>query len=357
MSEDDKKEEGKPQPVYAPPEQGIIPGYKKLIGAPKKDWRQWRNDRGEQIDSPPFRGPQFTGRIIPPLVDSHGRPIKDGPFQIVRDAKGVYRIVDWSLSALKPVAGESDEGDAKDDEGCTAPIMGRPVYETRHSFDRAKLAMSILARRKRDQEAGLSPDPVQCHDLAGVPIFVGKLVLVHYARGKFTGQFAVIDTACDIAAPKYRLVLKAGATLKQAVAVLVKESRSRKPAAKKITFVGPPISFEAPAGFGGFGGDHERECPTPDSKSWDVVVDLYARTGRWCRTAMMIWADRYPEELVEQCENYRAEYLADPSKFYDQPIEIEDDDRREKAESRSVVRDVLEVFEGSFVTNYVEEEA
>lgn len=344
MSDDAKK----PEPVYAPLEQTIIPGYKKYVATPPKDWRKWEDGRGNKVDAPPYRGQQFTGKIIPPLTDSHGHPIKDGPLQLVRDAKGTYRIIDWSLAADKSYVRNVD------DEG-TPPIMGRCIYETRHSVERAKLALSILARKKRERDAGLPDDPVQSRDLADAPIFVGKLVLARYARGRFAGCYAIIDTAQDIAAPGYRLVMKKDVTLKKAVTLLVKESKKPRKTAvavvrKKFVAAGVPIMFSAPEGFGGSGGgNQDRESPAPDSLVWDVTVDLYARTGKWCKTAMLIWAGNYPEELVEQCQNYREEFLEDPSKFYDSPPETTNDDYREMAESHQAVRDILEFFEGSVV--------
>lgn len=156
--------------------------------------------------------------------------------------------------------------------------------------------------------------------------------------------------------------MKKDVTLKQAVTLLVKESKKPRKAGsfvvarKKFVAAGAPITFSAPEGFGGFGGGHQdRESPAPDSMSWDATVDLYARTGKWCKTARLIWAGNYPPELVEQCENYREEYLEDPSKFYDQPTETTNDDYREIAESHQVVRDFLEFFEGSVVIDPISE--
>lgn len=341
----------KPELVISPPWQAILPAFKKELNFPKKDYRPWRNQHGEQIDSPRYRGPQFNDKIIPPLTDSHGIPFKEDSLQIVRDARGVYRIVDWSLPADKTIAPVNEDTELQ-----THPIMGRAIYETRHSLERAKLAMSILARKRRDKKAGLPDDPVQCKDLKGAAIFIGRFVLARYARGKFAGHYAIIDTASDIAAPAYRYVLKKDASLKDAVLQLEKAHKTRKPAAaqksrKKFIAAGAPIAFNAPEGFGGFGGGGggDRECPTPDSVSWDVTVDLYARTGRWCKTAMLIWVGDYPAELVEQCENYRAEFLEDPSKFYDNPIETTNDDYREMVESHEAARAILEYFEGSCV--------
>jgi hypothetical protein len=349
----DEKKSVDPSHAYAPPEQAIIPGYKNYISFPKKDWRKWEDGRGNKVDAPAYRGQQFTGKVIPPLTDNHGNPIREETFQIVRDAKGTYRIIDWSLPADKNFAADEE------DDGRTPPLMGRCVYETKHSLDRAKLAMSILARKKRDKDAGLPSDPVQCKDLADKPIFMGKLVLVRYARGRFAECYAIIDTACDIAAPGYRLVCKKDVTLKRAVELLVAESKKTRksaPVARKVFIAaGAPMTFSAPEGFGGFGGFQDRESPTPDSKSWDVTVDLFARTGKWCKTARLIWADQFPAELVEQCENYREEYLEDPRKFYDDPAETTNDDYRERVESHEPVRDILECFEGSLVIDHAEE--
>ncbi len=351
MSEEEKK-----PPVYAPPEQTIIPGYKKFIALPPKDWRKWEDGRGNKVDAPAYRGQQFTGKIIPPLVDSHGNPIREGQLQIVRDAKGMYRIIDWSLPADKNSVREEDDGR-------TPPLMGRCIYETRHSLDRSKLALSILARKKRDKDAGLPDDPVQCKDLAGKPVFVGKLVLVRYARGRFADCYAIIDTTSDITAPGYRLICKKDVDFKRAIELLLKESKKpRKSTAtigprKVFVAAGPPIMFSAPEGFGGSGsGFQDRDSPAPDSKSWDVTVDLYARTGEWCKSARLIWAGNYPAELVEQCENYRAEFLEDPSKFYDDPPETTNDDYREMVESHEAARSILEHFEGSRVIDHVDEE-
>lgn len=148
MSDDAKK----PEPVYAPPEQTIIPGYKKYVASPPRDWRKWEDGHGNKIDSPPYQGQQFTGKIIPPLTDSHGHPIKEGSLQLVRDAKGTYRIIDWSLPVSRIERTENDEGR-------TLPIMGRCIYETRHSLERGKLALSILARKKKSATRGFRTIP------------------------------------------------------------------------------------------------------------------------------------------------------------------------------------------------------
>ncbi len=122
-------------------------------------------------------------------------------------------------------------------------------------------------------------------------------------------------------------------------------------AKKKRIFVGPPIMFEAPAGFGGSGGGfQERVGVSPDSMAWDTVVELYARTGEWCTTAKLIWADQYPAELIEQANNYREEYLADPSAFYDQPVPIVTGDEREIVEGDALVCEILETFDATIVS-------
>src|SRR5271163_1568919 len=123
MSEDEK-----PKIVYSPVEQSLLPGYGKLVNRPPKDWRKWENGRGEKVDAPRYRGQQFTGKIIPPLVDSHSNPIKEDSFQIVRNAKGELVIIDWSLPAI---AGASTDDSEFEDSGKTLPIMGRHVYRTK----------------------------------------------------------------------------------------------------------------------------------------------------------------------------------------------------------------------------------
>ena len=282
MSEEDEK----PKPIYSPPEQAALPAFGKLVNRPPKDWRKWENGRGEKVDAPKYRGVQFTGKIIPPLTDSHGNPIKEGSFQIVRNAKGELVIIDWSL----PVLGSATVDDSEfEDDGKTQPLMGRHVYRTKGSLDQAKAVMAVLVLAKKERESGVPPDPAQCHDLAGKPVRIGQLALCEFKRGKLTGRFIIVDHARDITSKERGLVLKAK-TFKEAVASFIEKSKTWKGMAKKKRiFVGPPIMFEAPAGFGGSGGGfQERVGVSPDSMAWDTVVELYARTGEWCTTAKLI---------------------------------------------------------------------
>jgi hypothetical protein len=317
------------------------------VGRRKVDWRKWEDGKGNKVDAPGYRGAQFTGKIIPPLTDGHGNPIKDGSFQIVMDAKGNYVVIDWSL----PVDPSPVTAKAEEDDGRTAPIMGRMLYRTRHSLDRAKAAMAILADEKKERAKGLPPDPAQCFDLKGAAIVIGKLALRQFQRGPHKTRYVIVNEAIDITLLSKRGLVIKERTLKDAVARLVKEAQLRKANFKpRKKFTGPPILFSAPEGFGGFGGDRgDRTCPTPDSKSWDVVVDLYARTGQWCQTAKLIWCGDYPQELIEQCEEYRQEYLGDPDAFYDAALPAKDEDYRESIESRAIARAILECFEGSYV--------
>jgi hypothetical protein len=330
-----------PKPIYSPEWQTRLPGFAKDVPRAPKDWRPWRNKHGEQIDSPPHRGPQFTGKIVPPLVGRDGQPIRNGSLQIVRDVKGNYNIIDWSL-AITPSA----SSEAKGSEG-TAPIMGRLVYQTRHSLERALKALGILAARAEDRERGLPRDPALCRDFKDTPIALGggKLWLGRFARGKFKGHYVLVDERVDITLPRHWLIFNktSSSSLKSAVAKFLAEVQKRTASPKIKKYVWPEIQFNVPdgAGFGSFGGSwaSNQTCPTPDSKSWDVTVDLYARTGRWCKTARLIWAGNYPQELVEQCENYRAEFLENPSAFYDDigsdlPLS---DNEREAGESHAAV--------------------
>jgi hypothetical protein len=343
MSDDQEK----PKPIYSLPEQGIIPGYKKYIALPPKDWRSWTNECGEKTDAPKYRGQQFTGKIIPPLHDGHGNPITSDSLQIVRDARGEYGIIDWSL----PITSSAAQPGDGNDESFAQPIMGRVVYRTRHSLERAKKALEILAHEKTSRAAGLKPDPAQCFDLKGVAIIVSKLALCQFQRGEFKDRYAIVNTSLDITSSKRGLVIRA-TTLKDAVARLMEEAQKRAALIKpKKKYVGPPISFDAPSGFGGFGSPSERTCPTYDSQSWDTIVTLYAKTGEWCRTARMIWPmENYPEELVEQVKNYREEYLANPSVFYDEAVGGEIDKRlRKKIKSNLHVRALIKEFGATLI--------
>jgi len=354
MSEEDEK----PKPAYAPLEQSILPGYRNYVARPPKDWRSWENGRGEKVDAPKYRGQQFTGKIIPPLTDSHGNPIKEGSFQIVRNAKGELVIIDWSLPVLGSVVADASGFEGEDD-GKTQPIMGRHVYRTRGSLDQAKAALAVLVLAKKERLAGVPSDPAQCHDLAGKPVRIGQLALCEFKRGKLTGRFVIVDHGRDIISKDRGLVLKAK-TFKQAVASFIEKSKTWKVPRKKKIFVGPPIMFEAPAGFGGMGGFQERVGVSPDSKAWDVTVDIYARTGKWCTTAKLIWAGQYPPELIEQCENYRQEYLENPESFYDdlkpEPISgtqlAQELIKKQRAEvlKDPAVKAIMEVFGGALIS-------
>jgi hypothetical protein len=342
-----------PKPVYSPEWQTRLPGFAKEVPRAQKDWRPWRNEKGEQIDSPPHRGPQFTGKIIPPLVGKDGKPITNGPLHIVRDARGNFNIIDWSLPITASASSEAAESEG------TAPIMGRIIYQTQHSLERACAALGILAEQQRDRAKGLPKDPALCHDLKGAPIVLhGKLWLGRFARGRFKDHYVLVDDRIDLAMPRHWLIFnKQTKTLKEAVPKFVAEVARRKVAPRKKKYVWPEMQFSPPEGFGGSGGfAGDRECPTPDSKSWDVVVDLYARTGKWCQTARLIWAGNYPQELVEQCENYRAEFLENPAAFFDDigldlPL---NDDEREAAESHAAVRGMLEAFPDSTLLSFKE---
>lgn len=378
MSDDSKDK--KPEPVYAPTEQSLLPGYKKFVSQPPKDWRKWEDGHGNKIDAPKYQGAQFTGRIVPPLTDSHGNPIKKGDLQIVKDSKGNYKIIDWSLSAIAEPTSKSDterdvDSDFEDARG-TAPIMGRTIYETRHSLDRAYKALDILAHEQKDRLGGKAKDPAACFDLKGVRIAVGegKIWLGQYVRGKFAGQYVLVDDRVDITLPGHLFIFnKKTESLKEAVAKFLAEVANRKVAPKKKQYTWPQIQFSAPEGFGSFGGAGyaNQTYPTPDSLSWDTIVELYARTGRWCETAMLIWSDQqYPEELIEQCRAYREEYLANPAAFYEPweshphgcseaapkgDSDLEESKAildREIAESHEAVRDVLEAFDGATLLSF-----
>ena len=65
----------------APTEQALLPGYKKYVRSAPKDFRAWRDGRGQQIDAPTKRGGgSFGGKVIAPLTDRSGKPIRLGDF-------------------------------------------------------------------------------------------------------------------------------------------------------------------------------------------------------------------------------------------------------------------------------------
>jgi len=361
-AEKDKPKEQAPQPVYAPAEQSLLPGYKKFVSQPPKDWRKWEDGRGNKLDSPKYQGAQFTGRIVPPLTDSHGNLIKKGDLQIVKDSKGNYKIIDWSLSAIAAQSERRTSDSDFEEIITTAPIMGRTLYETRHSLDRAYKALDILALEQKDRLAGKAKDPAPCFDLKGVRIAVGEgaVWLGQYARGKFANHYVLVDDRVDITLPQHLFIFnKKTASLKDAVTKFLAEVARRKIAPKKKKYIWPEIQFSAPDGFGSSGGAGyaNQTYPTPDSLSWDTIVELYARTGRWCETAMLIWPDQqYPEELIEQCKNYRQEYLTNPAAFYaPEDTSKLTGDEQELAEIRVIVRDILEVFEGMTLVGFEED--
>jgi hypothetical protein len=355
-----------PKPIYSPDWQMKLPAFGKEVSRAPKDWRKWEDGRGNKVDAPRHPGSQFTGKVIPPLVGKNGMPIKDGSLQVVRDAKGSYNIIDWSLPISRVSEAKAKveaEAEALDDiGGGTAPIMGRLVYSTKHSLERALKALGILAEEARDRVRGLPKDPVLCRDFKDSPIVLrDKIWLGRFTRGKFKGHYVLVDDRLDITSPRHWFVFnKATRSLKDAVPKFIAEVKKRKVAPKKKQYVWPEIQFNAPEGFGGSGGAGrgDQTYPTPEFKSWDVIVDLYARTGRWCETAMLIWPDQqYPEELIEQCQNYRQEYLQNPAAFYDDltaGAQEVSDDAREIAEGHAVVRDILEAFEGATLLSFKE---
>ena len=78
--------------------QRLLPGMRKTVGWPKRDWRKWKNEKKEKIDAPPYKGRMSTwgGKLIPIPVDRAGHPLKINELQVIFRADGFYIVCDWS---------------------------------------------------------------------------------------------------------------------------------------------------------------------------------------------------------------------------------------------------------------------
>lgn len=294
--------------------QSILPGFRRDVGPVPVDRRPWRAASGQQIDSPAYGGPEFLGKIIPPVTEPDGSDVQLGSFQVMRDARGTLVVVDWGLPfdrRWRP-PGEFDSP-------VTPPIMGRTVYRTREGLVRAKNAMRVLFADKRDRARGLERDPAVVKDLRGKEIRLGGLVLCRFERGPRAGGYAAVNEALAVC-ERGRVELLQGGDLKTAfkafTAFCAKQkgrssARATGAMVLKKKFVGAPIAFEAPAGFGARAPIISRDArgAGPGSDAWKASVALYARTGKWCKTAMLVWGDARPAELVAEAEEARMEWL------------------------------------------------
>lgn len=369
----------------APTEQALLPGYKKYVRLAPRDFRAWRDGRGQQIDAPTKRGGgSFGGKVIAPLTDRSGKPIRLGDFQVVRDLRAQYKVVDWSRPAFdEPEDENKSVFEDSDSAPRTSAIMGKEIYKSKN-VQRAIHAMIALHREKRDRLAGLPPDPAPLSDLDGKLIQIGSLSLARWARGPVQGTFTIIDGAREITHSRRFTDLPKCKNLKQAVKAFVLESRKRKvDPPKKMRAIGAPIAFEVPSGFGGFGGGGgsgfgggfgggfvpfaERTYPEPGSDSWKTCVALYAQTGRWPRTADLIWGEGRPDDgkipegyesrparLEEQAREARAAFLeAEAAELAkerkDDPVALANLEKLGDHD-RILINEILEHFEGTLTS-------
>jgi hypothetical protein len=298
----------KPKPVFAPDEQSLLPGYKRYVSQKPVDWRQWNDGRGNKVDAPRRGGPSFGGRTVVPLVGPDGKPIQLGTFQVIRDARGAHVVVDWSRPAIgEPVVALGDERKERPQQ--MSGIMGKEIFRSK-DLRRACAAMLVLHRDAEAFAAGLPVDPAQCTDDRGKEIRKGDVALCQYARGPSKGRFAIVDHG-----PQPRRVFDVDAKNKKAAfRIFMKESARRAEAKPKLVVRGAPIAFEVPTGFGGGGATFSRSWndktyPEEGSDSWNTCVTLYAQTGKWCRTANMIWSDARPDALEFEAAAAREEFL------------------------------------------------
>jgi len=342
MTDDaDKKEGG---PVFTPPGQSILPGFKREISQAPTDYRSWSDGRGNKLDSPAYQGRTFgAGKLVPPVEES-GEPVRLGTFQIIRDARGMYILVDWAL----PLVGKMPE---PDEYGRTQQVvMGKQVLRCK-TLEQAKNAMSVLHQHAKDAREGLAEDPAQCFDLAGKRIVLGALSLRRYARGSHVGRYAL----CDEHQAKFPLckifVLKA-TTLKEAVLTLERENKKILVKPKpKMRYVGAPISFSAPGGGGGYVPFGERSFPEPGSVSWETAVQYFARYGKYPRSAD--WSTGIPESLESEAHAAREEFLAKEKEEGKIAVDSPDAIKAMKKlpmEERALLNEVLEELNGALVS-------
>ena len=304
-----------PKSAFAPANQTVLPGYKRHIPSPPIDYRKWTDGRGSKVDSPAYRGrTSAEGKLIPPLVGEDNQPIRLGTLQIVRDARGIYVVVDWSKPFFAGDEQKALQADGNEDDSPIAePLMGKQVCRT-PNLKAAKTAMAVLHQAAEDRRQGLPVDPAPCCDLAGKLVQIDHLSLRRFARGKLQGRYAVVDDRFSIVSNKRVLLLKA-TRFKEAVFGFERERKRRATAPPKPRrFTGAPIAFSAPSG--GFGNSFvpfdQREYPEPGSVSWKTAVDLYAQNGRWPRSAE--YPTGRPAALEAEAQEARATYLAEQAR-------------------------------------------
>ena len=348
--DDEKKPEG--GPVYTPPGQSILPGMKREISQPPKDWRTWSDGRGNKVNSPSYRGRTSSGgKTIPQPTEPDGSPIRLGSLQLLRDARGAFVVIDWDLP-MAPAPARHDDGNP-DDLGSrgTAPVKGRAIFRTHDDLAAARSALRVLHQEKLDRAAGLPPNPEYVSDLAGKPIAMAGVSLGRFVRGKYKGSFCVVVDMLSIADRRKFGLLKEK-TLKAATYAFVEIAKKR--AAKvlpKKRYVGAPIAFSAPGGGmgSGFSPSWERDLPEPGSLSWQTAVDFYARTGRWCFSACFP-TGRPPaleEEALAAREAFLAETVEEPELRPDSKVRAAL--RKLPERDRAAVEDVLAHFGGALL--------
>ena len=308
-----------PKISYAPENQSVLPGFKKEISERPKDWRQWSDGQGNKIDSPKYGGrTSGAGKLIPPVTNPDGTPVRIGTFQVIRDARMRCLVVDFS----KPI----DDVEFPDADGVlhSNPIKGRTVYVASNET-RAYNAMVTLHRIAEDLRAHREPDPLQCVDLAGKVVRLESFGMAQYKRGPKKNAYVLVDHDRHMADRNRNTSLKAE-NFKDAVGEFVRLARTlaRDPTKKKKKkiFRGAPIDLGDTSSLGnfGFGGGSsfkpawEKECPEPRGFTWNVCKEVFAKTGKWCRTANLIWADARPAALEEDARVAREAWLAEAGK-------------------------------------------
>ena len=227
----------------------------------------------------------------------------------------------------------------------------------------------------------LPPDPAPQNDLAGKPIQIGLLSLARWARGPVQGTFTIIDLSHEITHSRRFTDLPKCKNLKQAVRPSFSSranvkwrlrrrcAPSVRPSHLTCLRVSVALAAAADSG-GGFGGGFvpfaERTYPEPGSMTWKTCITLYAQTGRWPKTADLIWGEgrpddgkipegfeKRPERLEREAAEARAEFLeaeaAEKEKAVDDPAALANLEKLGESD-RILINEILEHFGGTLTS-------
>lgn len=76
-------------------EQVLLPGLRRYVPPAPKDYRPWRDARGQQIDVPLQKAP-FYGAIVPVPRDQRGELLELGDLSVLLRTDGRYIVVQYA---------------------------------------------------------------------------------------------------------------------------------------------------------------------------------------------------------------------------------------------------------------------